>query len=298
MSVSPAPAGESWPQCPNCAAAGVTWIVAPGRDLRRCTRCRCAWIVQGVARTDSGRTIYEDSAPVFFDDTQADYYRDETAVDAARAKLTWVRRTVPDGAALLDVGANFGLFVREAAAVYAAVGIEPSPTVVEWARREIGAPLEVGSIDDELSRFHGRFDAVTLFDVIEHLPDPDRVFARCRACLRPGGHLFVTTPDIGSLMARALGRAWYYIDMAEHVALFDRTAIAAILDRAGFEVLEMRAIGRTYRGSYIERRLAYLGRQSAALRLAHIAALPLRLVPAARVPINLGDVMAVVARRR
>ena len=284
-------------RCLICGGDGAAWIVAGSRELRRCRRCRFAWIVQGVKRAPSGRTIYEDASSAFFSD-QADYYLDESAVEAARAKRDWVAHYVPRGARLLDVGANLGLFVREASTLFRASGIEPGESVVAWARREVGADIEVGSIDGGLDRFYGQIDAVTLFDVLEHLPDPDRALVQCHRLLRPGGHLFLTTPDAGSLMSRLLGRQWYYVDIDEHVALLTRENVRTVLERTGFEPLDARTIGRSYRFSYIRRRLQFLGSQAPLLRAAYSATWPLRFWPSAHVTLDFRDVMGLVARRR
>jgi SAM-dependent methyltransferase len=255
-------------------------------------------MLQGVKRTGAGLSIYEDATPVFFGDEQADYYRDETAIDAARTKLAWVQRFVPPGGKLLDVGANFGLFAREAARGYDTLGIEPSAAVVARAREEFGAPLVQGSIDADEPAYAAAFDAVTLFDVLEHLSDPGQALERCHRYLKPGGHLFITTPDIGSVMARLLGRHWYYVDMDEHIALFTTGGLRQLLERAGFTVVEAGTTGRRYRLSYIERRLRFLSRQGGLLRAASVAARPLRLWGNAQVALNLGDVMALTARSR
>ncbi len=265
--------------------------------MRRCRRCRFAWIVQGVKQAPSGRSIYEDASSAFFSD-QADYYLDESAVEAAQAKRDWVAHYVLPGARLLDVGANLGLFVREASTLFRASGIEPSESVVEWARREVGADVEVGSIEGGIERFHGQMDVVTLFDVLEHLPDPDRALQQCHRLLRPGGHLFLTTPDAGSLMSRLLGRQWYYVDMDEHVVLLTRENVRTVLQRTGFEPLEARTIGRSYRFSYVRRRLQFLGSQAPLLRAAYAATWPLSAWPSTRVTLDFGDVMGLVARRR
>jgi SAM-dependent methyltransferase len=289
---------ELTPPCPICGTAASIWIARNGRTLFRCAACPFAWMREGVMRTEGGQSIYEAAGAIFLDGSQADYYQDETSVDSAREKLRWVASFVPRGAALLDVGANIGLFVREAAGSYDARGIEPSAAIVRHAVEHVGAALEVASIDELSTRYPARFDAVTLFDVIEHLGEPAAGLAQIRGALRPGGHLFITTPDLGSLAARLTGTHWHYIDMDEHVALFSLASVRALLGREGFDVREVRTIGRDYRWSYIRRRLHYLGQAGLGMRLAYLASWPLALRPQARVHINLGDVMGVVAVRR
>jgi hypothetical protein len=110
--------------------------------------------------------------------------------------------------------------------------------------------------------------------------------------------LFLTTPDAGSAMARLLGRQWYYIDLDEHIALYSAANLRSLLERCGWRVVATRRFGRRYRCSYIERRLAYLARTASLMRLAHVAALPLRLVPRGTVRVNLRDVIGVAAEPR
>lgn len=278
-----------------CGGPASLWVQRGDRELMRCRDCGFAWIPQGVARIGTGESIYESDEPIFA--TERDYYLDETAIDSARAKLEWVARFVPQGGALLDVGANYGHFLQQAQQKFDAVGIEPSATVVTWGREHLGVRLEQGSIDTDNPAYVDRFDAITLFDVIEHLPDPRAALQRCRRYLKRGGHLFVTTPDAGALVARLLGAHWYYIDITEHISLFSVASLTRLLEQCGFHVAARRTFGRTYRLSYIERRLRQLSGDSLFLRAAHLASLPLRLAGRARVPISAGDVMGVAASR-
>jgi SAM-dependent methyltransferase len=248
-----------------------------------------------MARTAAGESIYESDQPIFA--TERDYYLDETASEAARAKLEWIARFVPPRGTLLDVGANYGHFLRQAQERFEAIGFEPSAAVVAWGREHLGVALEQGSIDSDNRAYLDRFDAVTMFDVIEHLPDPRGALERCRRYLTRGGHLFITTPDAGALVARLLGTHWYYIDIVQHISLFSAANLTRLLGESGFRLVERRTFGRMYRLSYIERRLSQLSRESALLRIAHIASLPLRLAGDLRVPISAGDVMGLVAAR-
>ena len=271
------------------------WTSNRERQLLRCVNCRFAWVPQGIARTESGESIYESDTPVFFTDEQKDYYRDEVTIEAARAKLDWVARFVTPGLPLLDVGANFGHFLREAQTRYQAVGIEPSAAVVAWGREHLQAALEKGTIEADNPAYVNRFSAVTLFDVIEHLQDPRDALLRCRRYLTGSGHLFVTTPDSSAPMARLLGSHWYYVDLRGHISLFTAANLRRLLEECGFRVVERRTIGRRYRVSYIERRLRELSRDSLLLRAASVAALPLRLGTGTRITLNFGDVAAITA---
>jgi 2-polyprenyl-3-methyl-5-hydroxy-6-metoxy-1,4-benzoquinol methylase len=283
--------------CALCGGASRVWTSREGRDLRRCGTCRFSWVPQGLLMRHDGRSIYEHDPPIFLVDGNTDYYLDDSAHDNARAKVEWIAGFVRSGARLLDVGANFGHFASAARASFEVTGIEPSPTAAAWARAHLDVPIRVASIYDPLPAFAGRFDAVTLFDVIEHLPDPPRAIAAVRTWLARGGRVFITTPDTGSLLARALGRRWHHYDLVQHIALFDRASLARLLAGAGFRVLASRRFGRLYRLSYVKDRLAHLARTNGLCRVLH-RILPLHVWPDRRVRINLGDVIGVVAEVR
>lgn len=282
-------------RCLVCGGAGRLWTASRGRELLRCRTCRFAWVPQGVGRTSTGESIYESDEPIFFTDIQSDYYRDEASIDAARAKLDWVRRFVASGRALLDVGANLGLFLQEAQQHYTAIGIEPSAAVVAWGRQSLNVCLEQGSINVDNPAYIARFAAVTMFDVIEHLSDPRAALQRCRRYLTEEGHVFITTPDADAPAARLLGSHWYDVDLLEHISMFTTANLTRLLHECGFRVIERRTFGRRYRLSYIERRLRGLSRDSLLLRAAHVATLPLRLAGQTRMSLNLGDVAGIVA---
>lgn len=284
-------------RCDVCGTAGRLWFARGSRQLLRCPSCGFSWVPQGVLLTPAGVSIYEDHTGELFE-RQADYYYDASAADAAGEKVAWVSRFLNDGASLLDVGANIGLFVAEARRHFDAVGIEPSPVAVRRASERVPGAIAVGSIYDEHQPFARTFEAITLFDVIEHLDDPRRALDRCRQVLKPGGLLFLTTPDSGSLVGRLLGQRWHYLDLDQHVSIFSRSTLSRMLVAAGFAVVSVRTFGRRYRASYIRRRLQELGKGNAMMGIAGVMAGPLALVPNARIPINLGDVMGVAAACR
>lgn len=100
---------------------------------------------------------------------------------------------------VLDVGSGGGLLAEGMAAAGAeVVGLEPGEATVNAARAHLAhSGLEVeyrqGTVEDMPEGEAGSFDVITCLEVLEHVPDPAAIIARCAELLRPGGHLFVAT---------------------------------------------------------------------------------------------------------
>lgn len=246
--------------------------------------------------TAEGVSIYEAEVPVFLQDGNESYYLDESNLANANAKLDWVRDRARGGGRLLDVGANFGHFLSLAKEHYDAWGLEPSPFAARWARENLGVDIEVGTIEEAPSTLDGAFDIVTLWDVIEHVPDPETSLRRIAGLLSPGGLLLLSTPDASSSVARLLGTHWYYVDPVQHIALFGKHNLCDLLERVGFRVQGTRRFGHLYPVSYIEERLRYLYGRGLLRLPARVATLPLVPFRRRHLRLNLGDVVGIVAR--
>lgn len=165
----------------------------------------------------------------------------DAAKSARFGRLTRVvRRQVPSGAPLLDFGCGDGAFLRQIGDP-AAKGFEigtpgrakagPSEIVLgDWA-------AAVGSADLPL----GAFDAVTAFDVLEHLPRIEEDVALVRSLLKRGGIFFASVPNVESLVARAMGRRWNMI-LLEHLWYFSPRTLDTFLARFGFARVAMQSL--------------------------------------------------------
>ena len=198
----------------------------------------------------------------------------------------------PDGRPLLDVGCYIGVFVEIAAGHgWEAWGVDPSRWAVEQAQarglRVIQGTLETADLPEDY------FDVVTMWDTIEHLPDPAATLERARRLLKPGGLLVVHTIDIESRFARMMGARWPWL-MEMHLTYFSRRTLREMLGKCGFGVLSDRPQGRYLRLGYLTNRVAALapvvGRPAEWL----VTKLGLR---GARVHVNLGDLFTAYARR-
>lgn len=147
------------------------------------------------------------------------------------------------GARILDVGAATGVFVERARRHgWDATGVEPSAWAAAYARDTLAQPVVTGSLEDlaiDANSLHG----VTMWEVIEHLPDPLATLHAVHRLLGSDGFLALSTPDAGSLVARLLGRRWPgWKKVPEHLFHFDRPTLRRLLDRAGFKVEAMRYV--------------------------------------------------------
>ena len=140
---------------------------------------------------------------------------------------------------LLDIGTAAGGFLAAAKKRgWQAEGCEPNRWLAEWGTRQYGVRIRPGSVFEQ-DYEAGQFDVITLWDVIEHTTSPRDTIEHCRTLLKPRGLLVVNYPDIGSWIARSLGRRWLFLTSV-HLHYFDRNTIARLLESAGFEIEAIR----------------------------------------------------------
>jgi len=139
----------------------------------------------------------------------------------------------PPGARLLDIGCGRGDFILACRRKgWRVNGVEQANSLVMRLRETLG--IEVVTPEAIPTLPNGAFDFVTLWHVLEHLPEPRESLREVARLLKPGGRLLVEVPNFGSWQAH-LGRAhWHHMDVPRHLLHFDRAALAALLARAGF----------------------------------------------------------------
>lgn len=146
------------------------------------------------------------------------------------------------GDAVLDVGCSSGdrLLVMKDAGLSPA-GVELGPAA-DYARERLGLDVRRGTIDSfdfaqgKSAAFEsGRFRAVTLYNVIEHVPDPRAVLREARRLLAPGGYLAVQCPNARSLQARLFGRRWAAMDVPRDLWYFTPELLSKLVREADLE---------------------------------------------------------------
>jgi SAM-dependent methyltransferase len=155
---------------------------------------------------------------------------------------------------LLDYGCGAGGYVATmAAAGWRAEGMDLSDAAVA-AGRDAGLKLHQGTLPGaDLPA--GSFDAVTMWQVIEHVRSPLATLKAVRELLRAGGLGLVACPRIDSLPARWFGSCWHDLDLPRHLWHFSLKTLTRHVQAAGLEIVRSWAVRRP---SGIRRSFAFL----------------------------------------
>jgi len=219
--------------CMVCGSAGFVPLGQwGGHDIFRCTRCSFGF-VHPMPPLSEIAAIY-DRYPA------TELYSGKAARKIVRAhkRLKRYRHLAP-GKRFIDFGCNIGTTVEAARRL----GFDAHGTDIDAEAISIAGTLFPGSLYhagpmETLPVEWGLFDFAFSTEVIEHVPDPESYFAALAARLRPGGVLYLTTPDAGHWRVPADFTAWEHVFPPQHLLYFTRTSMTHFLGRHGFDVIK------------------------------------------------------------
>ena len=153
-----------------------------------------------------------------------------------KRKLSWLRRTLGSTGKLLDVGTGTGEFIKAAKAKgWKVSGVEPNPSARKIAL-EKGIDV-VAYLGDMKS---GDFDVVTLWHVLEHLPNLEESIGKIKALIKPNGILVLALPNYKSWDAQHYGPYWAGYDVPRHLWHFSKSSVLTLFGNSGFELEKIR----------------------------------------------------------
>lgn len=277
-----------------CLVCGTTQGADP--VLGVLARCRsCGFVTWPEALSRDVEAIYDEHYFTRVD--YPDYVGNESSLRRSMQRhLRQMARCGRLEGSLLEIGCAYGFFLDEARRHFRRVmGIDVAASAVERARERFGVDARAGRFLE--MDFDGeRFDAVCLWDTIEHLPRPDHFLGKIRTLVRPEGRLYLTTGDLSSLNARLRGASWRQIHPPSHLHYFSRKTIRGLLERVGFKVVGFETAAYYHTVHNVLASVAL--REGLPARLARSLLGGVGDKPARRlgVWVNLGDIMFVAAR--
>lgn len=145
-----------------------------------------------------------------------------------------------DAQRVLDIGCGYGFFLESLdESGYCTCGMDLSRAALKEAKKRTKANL-AQACSTGIPFKASFFDAVTLFDVIEHVQNYDLALKEIHRVLKPGGYVFLITLNASSLLRFLLGRSWSWYMDPTHVHIFSTSRMERSLCDSGFRDVHVR----------------------------------------------------------
>ena len=139
---------------------------------------------------------------------------------------------------LLDVGAGTGDFLAGAKKQgWQVCGVEPNTTAIANASKK---GIRLYSDFSEIK--NKKFEVITLWHVLEHLPDLDAQIKNLKSLLTPNGTLIIAVPNFKSFDARWYKQNWAAYDVPRHLWHFSKTSISALFKKQNMKVVKTKPL--------------------------------------------------------
>ncbi|MGE3274302.1 MAG: class I SAM-dependent methyltransferase [Vicinamibacterales bacterium] len=222
--------------CPSCGSDASREEMAKDHlTIVRCTACDMVY-VSPVFDEDHYREMYgsTDYQTIMRDlgESSHEYRVTRFGEERVATMARFVEGTAPS---YLDVGCSTGFVVEAAQARgWRACGIDLNTSAVAFGRQR-GLDLRTAALED--AGFEpASFDAISLFDVLEHLVHPGATLERCLGLLRPGGIVYLYVPNFDSASRLLMGSGAHFIWPTHHLNYYTPVTLAAFLERHGLSV--------------------------------------------------------------
>ncbi|MEO6324586.1 MAG: class I SAM-dependent methyltransferase, partial [Thermoanaerobaculia bacterium] len=201
--------------------------------------------------------------------------------ESLQREALFLRRMLPEGGRLLDVGAASGAFLRLFLddPAWKAEGVEPSVFAARYAREKLGLTVSTGFLRDQ--RFSsGSFDVITSLDAFMLHAEPNEDLAEMARILRPGGLLAIEIPGLWfrlhknkGLLCRLLYGVPVRLNPREHLYYYSRETLARLCEKHGLDLVASHPERSPAHGSAVFRGFAsaYYAASAALYRLSHAA---------------------------
>lgn len=165
---------------------------------------------------------------------------------------------------LLDVGSGYGFFQSAAESRgWTTQGVEMSTHASTIARTRAVGDVFCGTLEGYAEIANEQFNAITMWDLVEHVNDPETLLYTSKQLLQSDGYLFIRTPNLWAAEFEVFGADYHSLKL-EHLHLFSPKSISEVLTRVGlkprlimstshllqgFQFIDTHSLASTLRGS-------------------------------------------------
>lgn len=154
---------------------------------------------------------------------------------ALKNKLNLINSLQPAKGRILDIGAGTGDFLNVAKQNgWETIGVEPSDKA-----KAIALKKEVPFVEETASLESHSFDMITMWHVLEHVPDLDSQIKELKRLLKPNGSLIIAVPNFKSFDAKYYGAYWAAYDVPIHFWHFSKKAIQSLFEKENIQLVKV-----------------------------------------------------------
>lgn len=176
-----------------------------------------------ISHTDGKRTLFEKTY----------HFIKRKAI---RDKVKLINSYQPVKGRILDIGAGTGDFLLECKNQnWDILGIEPNDKAKGIA---LGKGVKFGDTIEKLES--NSFDVITMWHVLEHVPDVEHQVAELKRLLKPSGTIIIAVPNFKSYDAKYYKEFWAAYDVPRHLWHFSKTAIEKLFDKQNMNLEDIK----------------------------------------------------------
>lgn len=140
----------------------------------------------------------------------------------------------------MDIGCNIGLFMKVAQqAGFDVKGVELNADCALYGREKFHLDIDSNYLED-IAFPDETFDVITLFDVLEHIPNMNTFINEVKRILKNNGLIVLQSPNLNSLMSEITKGKWYWLGPPDHLYHFTPDAMTRFLRSHGFSIKEVK----------------------------------------------------------
>lgn len=280
--------------CPLCATEDNLSLLWGMDNIVKCPTCGLVYL-DTLPTLEELEEIY--GTKLFKGESEyADYEGDKAILQKHfKERIAALMRYQPTGT-LFEIGSAYGFFLELAQSHWEVAGVDISATAVQHAQEVLNLPVTLSDMERYPFPTEPTYDLIVMWDTIEHLYEPISVVEKCVQALKPGGILAITTGDIGARLPQFQKQSWRLF-IPSHLYYFSRQSMYYLLEqRAGLLVEHFSHVGY-HRSLHQYINVISHGRQQASWR--HQLARSIKSIVPSKIaiPLNLYDIMFVVARK-
>ncbi len=262
--------------------------------LTKCLKCSHIFYDKKLNYKDLQKIYSND---YFFGQEYINYINDRKQVEKnANIRINSIKKYVKNIKTknLLEIGSAFGFFLNVAKRKFRNLeGYEINSDAVDYARDYF--KLQIYKENFITKEFKNKkYDIFCLFDVIEHLNNPDQYIKKIYEISSKDSYIFITTGDIDSFTAKIFGKNWRLIHPPSHVHYFSKKTIEILLNNNGYDVISNKYIGYYRNFSFILNKLNFFKKNFNWL----IKSLNFINLSKIDIYLNVYDIMMVVAKKK